>query len=125
MTRTIAQKLARANEVLKRSDKGSVWAEHWMDIISDIMKEAPHGGGFRRGTGFNVDGSTSNMLLFSTEYYGTQVSGSFDGWMSYAVRVYSDFEKGLVVIIDGRNECNIHQYIREVFGTWLSASWIK
>jgi len=98
------------------------WEQKHRDEIERIVDDgAPSGSGFDSGTTIDLDASTENKLVFTTEYHHMSDAGFYDGWTSHRITVRPSFAFGYRLSISGQNRNGIKEYAAEIFGAFLDA----
>lgn len=90
--------------------------------LDKIMKNAPSGSGFDKGTELD-DSSSSNKLIFNTAFHHMDENGYYDGWTDHKVIITPSFINSFDMRISGRNRNNIKEYISDLFNDWLTTDY--
>lgn len=124
MEKRIYQSLAQAVDArLTCKEKGNTeWYDRHTDTILNIMENtAPSGAGIDSGTAIDLDKSTGEKLVFTTEYHHMNENGYYDGWTEHTITVKPSLIHGITLSISGRNRNDIKEYLYQVFGEWLNS----
>lgn len=101
------------------------WEEkHTNRILKLIKKYLPSGSGFDAGTDIDFDKSTSDKLVFDTQYHHMDEDGHYKGWTYHTIVVKSSFIYDTVMTISGKNQDGIKESIAIDFQNALT-SFIK
>lgn len=99
----------------ERSGNAEWQARHTETLQSLIRQHLPSGSGFDRGTEIDLDRSTQNRLVFSTEFHRMNDYGYYCGWTAHRVIVKPDLAFGIDVRVTGRGFLTLRDYIAETF----------
>lgn len=109
---------------------GRFWHFHDEDVprasdidlaLHDYFKQhAPSGSGIDCGTKFELDRSSSNLLVMTVSFHHMNEQGMYDGWTSHTIRVKPDLRFGFGFTISGSNRNDIKDYLGELYQHWLS-----
>ena len=105
-------------------EKGNTeWIEKHQDTIDKIMKGAPSGSGFDRGTKVvQLDGHKyENSLVFETAFHHMDENGFYAGWTEHKITVRAHLAFGFTLSVGGRDRNQIKDYIADTFHHWLES----
>ena len=113
-----------ANAIVARRNCEESGNEEWRlkhgETITELLSDAPSGGGFDSGTTLSTLKSGESKLVFDTSFHHMDENGMYDGWTDHQVVVTPSFICGYDIRITGCNANDIKSYIADVFCEWLS-----
>jgi hypothetical protein len=111
--------IARSNCL---ASKHAEWASKHEDKILALVKDhMPSGSGFDCGTGFDLDKSTPDKLVFNTSFHHMADCGMYDGWTEHTITVKPSLAFGFTLRITGKNRNDIKSIISEDFDNALNS----
>lgn len=123
MTKKVYQELATAvtarRNCIERNN--GEWLGRWENHIAAIVEaHLPSGGGFDCGAKLDLDESTAEKLVLTTEFHHMNDGGMYDGWTGHRVIVTPSLQFGFSLRIAGRDRSQIKEYMHDVFQSALS-----
>ena len=98
------------------------WFDNHTAKLREIAKnELPSGSGIDSGTAIDLDESTPEKIVLTTEYHHLNDGGYYDGWTAHKVIITPSLQFGISVKITGRDRDDIKDYLSDVFDTALNA----
>lgn len=117
-------KLARTLCAIRNCERAgnSEWQTRHTETVRSLVRDhLPSGSGFDLGTELDLDRSTRNRLVFSTEFHHMDDFGGYCGWTAHQVIVTADLVFGVNIRATGRNFRSIKDYIEDAFSSALDA----
>ncbi len=95
----------------------------WLNVATDRLNaiaenRLPSGSGIDAGTAIDLDASTPEKIVFTTEFHHMNENGFYDGWTAHRITVRPAFD-GIAVAVSGRNRNDIKEYLADVFSGCL------
>lgn len=122
--RKIARSLQARENCLKHPEPFQTrdeWAERHLDEALRLTDQfLPSGSGFDSGTKLVIEESSSDKLVFTTEFHHMDENGGYDGWMYYKITVTASLCFGIHVEVetldsDIDEDDDLPNYVLEVF----------
>ena len=116
------EKLARTIVARKNCEESGneEWRIKHGEVITNLLSDAPSGGGFDSGTSLSTLKSDTAKLVFDTSFHHMDEYGGYCGWTDHQVIIVPSFLDGYAIRVTGRNVNDIKTYITDVFCEWLS-----
>jgi len=96
------------------------WAStHRITIMDLVAKYMPRGSGFDCGTKLDLDKSTGERLVFTTDFHHMNDVGMYDGWTAHTITVRPSLSYEIGLAVSGKNRNDIKNCIHELFDTDL------
>lgn len=96
------------------------WEPKHLQRIMQVMDSfGPSGSGIDNGTQLDLEKSTGEKLVFTTDYHHMDDAGGYDGWTEHTVTVTASLISDIDVSISGRNRNDIKDVLHDVFCAFL------
>lgn len=125
--KTVANEIASRLAAIAncRASGNAEWLAKHIEALAIVARNClPSGGGFDSGSTIDLDRSTPDKLVFSTEFHHMR-EGMYDGWTSHVVTARASLLYGLTLTISGRDRNGIKDYIHESFDLALRAPFTE
>lgn len=80
----------------------TLWEEKHKKRIIELIDKLPHGAGIDGKYCFNWEADPDRYIEFTCEYHFMNENGYYDGWTSFAVRVYPHLFLDVRLVITGK-----------------------
>lgn len=120
MKRTIMQALANVSIVLNNPNAAQTAVDYQSQVLDALVKLAPSGGGFDKGTEFISVRSNSRRLVFRTAFHHMDSNGFYTVWTDHTVVVVPDLLYGFTLTISGKDIDAIKAVIHDAFNEYLN-----
>lgn len=85
------------------------------DNISDLEKRLPYGSGFDNGSHVDLEKSTGEKIIITTDFHHMDENGYYDGWTEHKIIVTASLQWGFKIKVTGKDRNGIKDYIAEQF----------
>jgi len=96
-------------------EKNDEWSIKHLDRISKLVEDhMPSGSGFNNGTEIDLYKSSTNKLVFYTNFQHMDDNGFYAGWTHHTITVKPEFGN-INIHVSGKNKNNIKDHIHSEF----------
>ena len=93
------------------------WFDRWDDDINKMIDSLPHGSGIDGKTEIDLDKSTGEKIIITSEFHCMNDGGYYDGWINFKLVLTGSLRFGFNLAITGNfgKYQDIKDYLHETF----------